>query len=42
MPELSAELAAKGTNFDPASISRNGYRFKKTYGSPVRKRSEGG
>jgi len=33
MPELSAELAAKGTNVDPASISRwfirNGYRFKK-------------
>nr|WP_225170096.1 IS630 family transposase [Ensifer sp. IC4062] len=34
MPELSAELAAKGTHVDPASISRwfirNGYRFKKT------------
>lgn len=33
MPELSAELATKGTNVDPASISRwfirNGYRFKK-------------
>lgn len=34
MPELSAELSAKGTSVDPASISRwfirNGYRFKKT------------
>lgn len=33
MPELSAELSAKGTTVDPASISRwfirNGYRFKK-------------
>ncbi len=33
MPELAAELAAKGTHVDPASISRwfirNGYRFKK-------------
>lgn len=33
MPELSAELSAKGTTVDPTSISRwfirNGYRFKK-------------
>lgn len=38
MPELSAELAAKGTNVDPASISRwfirNGYRFKKRMARP--------
>jgi len=33
MPELAAELAARGTQVDPASLSRwfirNGYRFKK-------------
>jgi len=35
MLELSAELAAKGTNVDAASISRwfsrNGYRFKNVW-----------
>jgi hypothetical protein len=34
MPQLAAELAARGTEVTPASISRwfrrNGYRFKKT------------
>ena len=33
MPELAAELAAKGVRIDPASLSRwfrrNGYRYKK-------------
>lgn len=44
IPELAAELAERGTVVAPSSISRwlirNGYRFKKTYGSPVCKRPE--
>jgi len=40
MPELSAELAPKGTHVDLASISR--WFIRNRYRSPVRKRSEGG
>lgn len=41
MPELAAELAARGTRVAPASISRwlirNGYRFKKKRCGPANK-----